>query len=148
MGSTQPHDHGSTIIPCLRYRDSRAAIAWLQQAFGFQVQAVYAEGDTVFHAQLTYGSGMIMLGSASSSGEWSKLAVLPDEIDGRQTQSACVIVADADAHHARGLAAGARIVIALSDQDYGGRGYACADPEGYLWWFGSYDPWQAAGPAA
>ncbi len=41
-------------------------------------------------------------------------------------------------HYAR-AGAGARIVIDIADQDYGGRGYACADPEGYLWWFGSYD---------
>ena len=38
-------------------------------------------------------------------------------------------------------AAGAEIVIDIADQDYGGRGYACRDPEGHLWWFGSYDPW-------
>lgn len=54
-----------------------------------------------------------------------------------------MIVTDADAHYARAKAAGARIVIDIADQDYGGRGYACADPEGYLWWFGSYDPWRA-----
>ncbi len=142
MGENGQPSNGSTIIPCLRYRDAQAAIEWLQRAFGFHVQAVYADGDTVFHAQLTYGSGMIMLGSSSSSGEWSKLAVMPDEVGGRQTQSACVIVADADAHYARAKAAGARIVIDIADQEYGGRGYACADPEGYLWWFGSYDPWR------
>jgi uncharacterized glyoxalase superfamily protein PhnB len=26
------------------------------------------------------------------------------------------------------------------DQDYGGRGYSCRDPERHLWSFGSYDP--------
>ncbi|MPN55348.1 hypothetical protein SDC9_203030 [bioreactor metagenome] len=61
-----------------------------------------------------------------------------------ETQSACVIVSDADAHYARATAAGAEIVIDIADQDYGGRGYACRDPEGHLWWFGSYDPWAAA----
>lgn len=28
------------------------------------------------------------------------------------------------------------------DQDYGGRLYSCRDPEGNLWNFGSYDPWE------
>lgn len=28
-----------------------------------------------------------------------------------------------------------------NNDDYGGRGYACRDPEGYLWNFGSYNPW-------
>ena len=42
-------------------------------------------------------------------------------------------------------AAGAQIVIDIADQDYGGRGYACRDIEGHLWWFGSYDPWKDHG---
>src|SRR3546814_2095903 len=46
----------STIIPCLRYRDALAAIDWLCRAFGFEKHAVYADGDTVHHAQLTFGN--------------------------------------------------------------------------------------------
>ena len=42
----------------------------------------------------------------------------------------------------RNRAAGAAIVDELAQQDYGGKGYSCRDPEGHLWWFGSYDPWQ------
>jgi uncharacterized glyoxalase superfamily protein PhnB len=53
-----------------------------------------------------------------------------------------VIVADPDAHYAHARAAGAEIVQDIADQDYGGRGYLCRDPEGHLWWFGSYDPWK------
>jgi uncharacterized glyoxalase superfamily protein PhnB len=140
---TAPTPTGSTIIPCLRYRDARAAIAWLERAFGFKAQAVYAEGDIVYHAQLVYGAGMIMLGSVDNGGEWGKLVVQPDEVGGRETQSACVIVADPDAHYTRAVAAGAELAIDIADQDYGGRGYACRDLEGHLWWFGSYDPWQA-----
>ena len=33
---------------------------------------------------------------------------------------------------------------AVYAEDYGGRGYACRDPEGHTWWFGTYDPWKAA----
>jgi len=136
-------DTTSTIIPCLRYRDARAAIDWLCRAFGFHEQAVYADGDTVHHAQLTFGNGMIMLGSVDNSSQWGRQIAQPDEIGDRETQSPCVIVADADAHYAQARAAGARIVMDISDQDYGGRGYSCRDPEGHLWWFGSYDPWKA-----
>lgn len=132
----------STIIPCLRYRDALVAIDWLCEAFGFEKRAVYADGNTVHHAQLTFGNGMIMLGSADNASEWGKQMVQPEEIGLRETQSPCVIVADADAHYARAKAAGAAIVMDISDQDYGGRGYACRDPEGHLWWFGSYDPWK------
>ncbi|MEP7097563.1 MAG: glyoxalase, partial [Dokdonella sp.] len=31
----------------------------------------------------------------------------------------------------------------LETKEYGGTGYSCRDPEGHLWWFGSYDPWKA-----
>ena len=142
---TAPAPTGSTIIPCLRYRDARAAIAWLERAFGFRAQAVYAEGDIVYHAQLVHGTGMIMLGSVDNGGEWGKLVAQPDEVGGRETQSACVVVTDPDAHYARAVAAGAELAIDIADQDYGGRGYACRDLEGHLWWFGSYDPWQEHG---
>lgn len=140
-------DTTATIVPCLAYRDALAAIEWLCQAFGFHKHAVYADGTTVHYAQLTFGNGMIMLGSADKGGAWGEHIVQPDEVGMRETQSACVIVADADAHYARAKAAGARIVIDIADQDYGGRGYACRDPEGHLWWFGSYDPWKAEAPA-
>lgn len=133
---------GSTIIPCLRYRDALAAIDWLCRAFGFQKQAVYADGAVVHHAQLVHGAGMIMLGSAQNAGEWGSHIAQPEEIGGRETQSCCVVVADVDAHYATARAAGAGIVIEIADQAYGGRGYLCRDPEGHLWWFGSYDPWQ------
>ena len=135
----------ATIIPCLRYRDAPAAIDWLCRAFGFRRHAVYQDGDTVHHAQLAFGNGMVMLGSVQP-GAWGSNMIQPDEVGGMETQSACVIVGDADAHYARATAAGAEIVIDIADQDYGGRGYACRDPEGHLWWFGSYDPWAAQTP--
>jgi uncharacterized glyoxalase superfamily protein PhnB len=130
----------STIIPSLRYRNALAAIDWLCHAFGFEKQAVYAGDDgVVHHAQLTFGNGMIMLGSVSNDNAWGKRFAQPDEIGGRETQCACVIVADADAHYARAQAAGAVIVDELETKDYGGKGYSCRDPEGHLW-FGTTIP--------
>lgn len=137
---------GSRIIPCLRYRQAHVAIDWLCDAFGFERQAVHADQETVHHAQLTCGSGMVMLGSAGAAGEWAGHLAQPDEVGGRATQSCCVLVDDVDAHYATAKAAGAEIVIEISDREYGGRGYGCRDLEGHLWWFGSHDPW--AGHAA
>ena len=138
-----PADTTATIIPCLRYRDAPAAIDWLCRAFGFERHAVYAEGDTVHHAQLVFGNGMVMLGSADTASEWGRRIAQPGDIGGLETQSPCVVVADVDAHYARAVAAGAEVVQDIADQDYGGRGYSCRDLEGHLWWFGSYDPWKA-----
>jgi len=133
---------GATIIPTMRYRNAPEAIDWLCRAFGFETHAVYPnETGGIAHAQLTLGNGMIMVGTASDEGIGRRM-VLPGEIGGRQTQCPCVIVSDPDAHCARAKAAGAEIVYGVADQDYGGRAYACLDVEGYLWWFGSYDPWE------
>jgi uncharacterized glyoxalase superfamily protein PhnB len=131
------------VIPCLRYRDAPAAIEWLCSTFGFNKQAVYPNSDgTIAHAQLTFGNGMIMLGSAvEKATEWGRLIKQPDQIGDAETQSAYLIVADADVLYARAKAAGAEIMIDIKDEDYGGRGFSCRDIEGHLWSFGTYDPW-------
>ena len=134
-------DTVATVIPSLRYRNALAMIDWLCNAFGFAKQAVYADGDVVHHAQLTFGRGMVMLGSVDNRSAWGQRIAQPDEIGGRETQACCIIVADCEAHFAHAKAAGAEIVDPLEAKDYGGRGYSCRDPEGHLWWFGDYDPW-------
>jgi uncharacterized glyoxalase superfamily protein PhnB len=132
----------SAVIPGLRYRDALAAIDWLTRAFGFEKQAVYmGENNTVMHAQLTFGNGMIMLGSVDNGTEYGKLITQPDEINLRETQSPYLVVKDADATYATAKAAGATIVMDIRDMDYGGRAFTCRDPEGHLWNIGTYDPW-------
>ena len=54
--------------------------------------------------------------------------------------------ADVDAAYERAKAAGARITIELRSPEYGGRTFSAADPEGYLWSFGSYRPEAAPSP--
>ncbi|WP_370691689.1 VOC family protein [Bradyrhizobium sp.] len=51
-----------------------------------------------------------------------------------------VAVTDPDALHARVKASGARIEMELHNTDYGSRDFACRDPEGNLWSFGTYWP--------
>jgi uncharacterized glyoxalase superfamily protein PhnB len=81
-----------------------------------------------------------MLGSVKKS-EFDRLMKQPDEIGDAETQTPYVIVSDADALYARAKAAGAKIVLEIKDEDYGGRGFSCRDLEGRLWNFGTYDPW-------
>ena len=135
---------GSTIIPGLRYRDAHAAIDWLCKAFGFEKHAVYEnEHGRVVHAQLVYGHGMLMLGEAGPEG-FGRHMLQPDQVQGRETQCAYVTVSDCRAHYERAKAAGAEIIEEYAEKDYGGAGYACRDPQGHLWSFGSYDPWHAS----
>ena len=132
----------STVIPTMRYEDAPAAIEWLCRAFGFRKQLVVpGERGQILHAQLTLGNGMIMLGSASNDGEFGQYVKPPQQTGGVATQSAYVVVTDADDHYARALAAGAHVLIDIRNEDYGGRGYSCRDPEGHVWTFGTYDPW-------
>ncbi len=138
---TIPKNTLATIIPCLRYRDAPAAIEWLCDTFGFEKNLVVpGENGVIEHAQLTFGNGMIMLASVIDS-EFGRLMKQPDEIGGAETQSAYLIVDDADVVYARAMAAGATIVMDIKDEDYGGRGFSCRDLEGHLWNFGTYDPW-------
>ncbi len=124
-------------MPTLRYRDAKAAIDWLERAFGFERHAVYENEGQVEHAELRIGSnGMVMLGSVRDSGFSMKT---PDEAGGI-TSGIYVIVEDADAAHDRAAAAGAEIIRGLTDQDYGSREFSVRDPEGYVWHFGTYRP--------
>jgi len=119
-----------TIVPTLRYRDAAAAILWLEDAFGFERMTVVADQDgTIAHAELRFGVGVVMLGQ------------LRDEsgppVD---RQGIYVVVPDSDAHHALARAAGAEILAAPFDTDYGSREYTARDPDGHSWSFGTYAP--------
>jgi uncharacterized glyoxalase superfamily protein PhnB len=132
----------SKIMPTFRYENAPEAIAWLCRAFGFEKSMVVpGPDDTIAHAQLSFGAdSMIMLGSASNEGDYGQLVSTPAQLQGC-TNGVYVIVQDVDAHHDRAKAAGAVILIPPADQGHGGRLYTCRDLEGYVWGFGSYDPW-------
>lgn len=132
---------GSAIIPTLRYKDAPAAIDWLCNAFGFEKHLI-VPGDhgSIAHAQLRYGNAMIMLGSENDTA-YGKLLKTPRDLDGFNTQSPYIVVTDIDYHYQKAIAAGAEIALDIKDEDFGGRGYSCLDPEGHLWNFGSYNPW-------
>ena len=136
--SGEANNTTATIIPTLRYHDAAAAIEFLCNAFGFEkLLVVPGENDTIAHAQLTYGNGMVMVGSSRDT----DLVKPPGDVGGVGTQSPYIIVADADAHCRQAVDAGAEVVVDVADQDHGGRMYACRDPEGHVWAFGTYDPW-------
>ena len=129
------------IIPGMRYKDAPAAIEWLCRALGFSRHLVVPDGNGgIAHAQLVLGNGMIMLGSYRDEGEYDRLVKLPEDAGG-STQAAYIFIRDIDDHYQRAVAAGARVVYELAEQDYGGKLYSVLDPEGHLWNFGSYDPW-------
>jgi uncharacterized glyoxalase superfamily protein PhnB len=132
---------GARIIPALRYRDAKAAIDWLCKAFGFEAKMVVpGEDGGVAHAELVLGNSMVILGDAKS--EYSRMVDAP-KLGEPVSQGLYAVVSDADAHCERAVAAGAEILLPLKTQDYGGRDYTCRDPGGYVWTFGTYDPWSS-----
>ncbi|MFD9410421.1 VOC family protein [Streptomyces sp. NPDC059989] len=124
-----------SICPTLLYRDAKAAIQQLTEAFGFTQVAVY-EGDdgAVMHAELSYGNGLVMLGSKGRGGAFDKA------MEAAGPTGVYVVVEDVDAHHRRAAEHGAEILMEPTDQDYGSRDYMAKDAEGNIWSFGTYAP--------
>jgi uncharacterized glyoxalase superfamily protein PhnB len=128
-----------SIHPIVRYRDPRAGMEWLCEAFGFEKHDVHEGPDgQLVHVELRHDNGIVMISDERGSQE---------AYSGRAGESwVYVVVDDADAHHERARAAGAEIVARLTDTDYGSRDYSARDPEGNLWSFGTYRP--SAAPLA
>ncbi len=128
-------------IPTLAYKDADAAIDFLTKALGFTVENVYrSEEGWVMHAELSLGKAFIMLGTSNNTSDFGKMTRTPEEVGGFNTQSPYFIIEDIDEHYETAVAQGAEIVMPIKDEDYGGRGYSCKDPESYIWNFGSYSP--------
>jgi uncharacterized glyoxalase superfamily protein PhnB len=121
-------------FPVLPYPDPRAAIAWLERVLGAETTALHpSEPDQpVVHAELRVGTGIVMLNQAGRTDGSSFASPGPVVL--------YVVVDDPDALHERAAAAGAEIVLELTDQDYGSREFAVRDPGGNVWSFGTYRP--------
>ncbi len=121
-----------TVWPAFRARDARALIRFLVDVLGFEETVVYADGDTVSHAELAWPpGGGVMLGSVRD--------VPGDVWPVRPGVAACYLVTDdPDAVHARAVAAGAEIVDPPHDTEHGSREFVLRDPEGNRWSLGTY----------
>ena len=124
-------DGTPAVFPSICYRDAGAAIEFLERALGFKTMLrVPGEGETIAHAELQLGAGVVMLGSGPK----------PGGLFGTRSHGVQVYLEDPDAHCARAVAAGARILQAPEDTPYGARGYYAEDAEGFLWGFSTYRP--------
>jgi uncharacterized glyoxalase superfamily protein PhnB len=125
-----------SVYPTLRYHDPKAAISFLVEAFGFTEKSVMTTDDgRISHAELAWPDpggpgGMIMIGTMGAGSDiydTSKVVIY-------------LTLDDPDALHKRAVAAGAEIVMELTDQPYGSRDFAAKDAEGNVWCFGTYRP--------
>jgi uncharacterized glyoxalase superfamily protein PhnB len=129
-----------TIYPVLRYKDSAAALEFLATAFGFLPGEVNTDDrGRVVHATMTWANGVIMMSDTRDRGDDDPYDTGPAVL--------YLVVDDPDGHAARAEAAGAEIVMGVTDQPYGSREYAARDPEGHVWCFGTYQPAPVAAEA-
>lgn len=120
-----------SIYPTLQYDDLPRALAFISTTLGMRPNNIIKndDGDAI-HAEVFHGNSAVLVGARKSD---------PGPFDtGRAVLF--LVAEEVDAHHNRAVAAGAELVMELTDQPYGSREYAVRDPEGNIWTFGTYRP--------
>ena len=113
-----------TVVPVLIYPDVNAAVAWLQEAFGFVERVRIGAGH---RSRLKVGDGAVIVADARNERRPPR--------SGEVTHSVLVRVDGIDAHCERARSRGARILMEPVDFEYGERQYAAEDPAGHQWTF-------------
>ena len=122
------------ITPYLYYDNVKAAVAWLENTFGLAKRfEIPAPDGAIMHAEMTLGSGVVMMGQACEEQGGKSPKELP-----AINQSLYVYVDDVDAHHAHAKAAGAPGITDLEDMFWGDRMYGAEDLEGHKWAFAQH----------
>jgi uncharacterized glyoxalase superfamily protein PhnB len=117
------------IQPVLHYEDLAKGVAFLVETFGFAEHVIHRtpQGEPAYAELVLDGC---YLGVGATSPEVSPFDLGPTAL--------YVAIDDPDSMHKRVVAAGAEIVMGLTDQDYGSREFAARDYEGNVWCFGTY----------
>ena len=112
------------VIPVLIYPDVRAAVAWLEEVFGFSERVKIGEDH---RSQLRFGDGAVIVGDVRNDRRPPR--------PGEATHSVMVRVDDAKAHCEHARSHGARILMEPTDFEYGERQYTAEDLAGHQWTF-------------
>jgi uncharacterized glyoxalase superfamily protein PhnB len=117
-------------LPYLYYPDAAKALDFLVEAFGFTELEAFRDGEgTVFHAQLSTGEGVVLIGPAIAD-----FGTRSIDDPAWATSRTFVYVDDPDAHCERARRAGATIVTEPGDLGPN-RIYIASDPGGQQWIF-------------
>ncbi|MGY4514470.1 VOC family protein [Lysobacter sp. HA18] len=121
--SHRPAGHPA-VAPYLVVEDAAAQIAFLVDVFAAVERVRHATPDGgIRHAEVAIEESIVMIGERPGAA---------------MSASVHVYVPDVDACHARALAAGATSVVEPRDLPYGDRSAGVRDPQGNLWWLGTY----------
>lgn len=122
------------VIPTLIYDDVPAAVEWLCATFGFRERL--RAGNS--HAQVLVGAGSIMLGASRKGAGFAAAkddAEFRPPLPGIVSCALHVPVDDVEAHYARTVAAGARILQPPTEYPFGEKQYTAEDLAGHRWTF-------------
>jgi PhnB protein len=122
-------DGASVVIPRLVCRDPAAEIDFCKQTFD-AVEGVRRPGPDggVAHALITIGPAMVMIES-----EWPAIPSRAPNPDGSSPVVIFVYVENVDQAVARAVAAGAKILMPLTNQFWGDRTAWIMDPSNHVW---------------
>jgi PhnB protein len=123
-------DEFHTVTPYLCIAGAAVALDFYKAAFDAEESMRHADPDgTIRHAQFRIGDSMFML-----SDDFSEFPeVRSAQSFGGSPVSIFLTVEGADAIFAQAIAAGAKQVMPMADQEYGRSG-GFADPFGLIWW--------------
>jgi PhnB protein len=123
-----------TVTPYLIFKDAAPALAWYERAFGAkELFRKLDDAGKIRHAEMMVGTSPIMLaGEFAEFPEWKSA-----ESRGGSPVHMYLYVEDCDALFARALAAGAKQLLPMQDQEYGDRQGGLTDPFGHVWYIAS-----------
>ena len=119
-----------TVTPALTVRNGAEAIEFYKEAFGAEeiMRVPGPDGKSIMHAEIRVGTSRIMLGD-----EAPPMGCLAPVTLGGPGGSLYVYVPDVDAAFKQAVAAGAKVLMPVTDMFYGDRFGQVEDPSGHRW---------------
>jgi PhnB protein len=110
-----------TVTPNVIFDDAEAAIAFFKEAFGATERyRLTTADDKIAHCELSFGNSVVSLGQSMEG--WPAHSLV-----------AQIYVEDSDALFARAVAAGASVLMPMTDMFFGSREGRVSDPFGNVW---------------
>jgi uncharacterized glyoxalase superfamily protein PhnB len=119
-----------TVTAALTVRNGAEAIEFYKKAVGAEeiMRVPGPDGKSLMHAEIRVGNSRIMLGDVSPA-----MGCLAPVTLGGPGGSLYVYVPDVDAAFKRAVAAGAKVLMPVTDMFYGDRFGQVEDPSGHRW---------------
>lgn len=118
-----------TVTASLTVKDGAAAIDFYQRAFGArEIMRVNSPDGKIMHAEIQVGDSRVM-----PADEHPGMGCAAPVSVGQATGSLYLYVPDVDAAFQRAVAAGAKVVMPVTDMFWGDRFGAVDDPSGHRW---------------